>query len=238
MLLAALAWHSAALRAEYHRRLAAVPEDDYATLRLQGFSEVEVPAASILSVQIVAGPFGVRVHKPSQEFIRLRQQGQRLTVTAEFPKGWVLLQAADETPHVIISCPRLQRLEAGSRYRVADRWESDSTSAGGRISIQNLRQDSLSIRQSRGNDVLLQNSTLGRLRAVSGTSPGSAGMLYIEADNHIEAANLTIGGRNTLHLRCAIPRLRYYFADSTTANFGAGAAHSLRPVPPGRGQPR
>ena len=224
LVLGSLATYNVALRAEYRTGHYKDPLHNYDALGLRNFDTVVVPAAGGLNVKIVAGPFGVHVQKEAAGFVRVVQQGRQLTVALAYPKKekWLGRQEA-----VVISCPRLAALSTAGTYTVAGTPQRSQLAGGGTVLVQGFRQDSLTLRQNRSNQILLEGNTLGWLRAVAGTGPGSGSELQIGRDNRIQAADLTIGNQGRLELNTAIASLRHQFSDSATVTLSGGAARSL-----------
>ncbi|MGY3088921.1 hypothetical protein ACVWYF_001961 [Hymenobacter sp. UYAg731] len=224
LVLGSLATYDAALRAEYRTGHYKDPLHNYDALAFRNFDNVTVPAAGVLNVKIVAGPFGVHVNKEAAEFVHVSQQGARLTVALAYGKEYKWLGRNDA---VVISCPRLAALATEGTYTVAGRPQLDRLQAGGNVRVQGFRQDSLRLQQDRSSEIELKGNTLGWLGATAGTRPGSEPHLDIAADNHIQTADLTIGHQGHLELGTAIPRLRYRFSDSTSVVLTGAAARSL-----------
>lgn len=224
LVLGALATYNVALRAEYRSGNYKDPLHDYQALGLRNFNAVRVPSASLLQVRVTAGPFAVHVSKEAAEYVRVTQQGQQLTVSVSYPEKPEWLGRRDA---VLITCPRLAALTTDGTYTVAGRVPTTEVQGGGGVEISGFRQDSLTLRQRRNNQIRLTGNTLGWLRAEAGTSAGPEPSLEIGADNRIQAAELTIGHRAHLTLATAIPRLRYQFSDSAAVSLTGAAARSL-----------
>lgn len=225
VLLASLAAYNTALRATY---LSGAYKDllrNYTALNFSNFTEVAVPAASGLSVKIMAGPFKVRVHPAAAKFVHLSQQGGRLVVELAFPEeaeslGW------GET--VVISCPRLAALTTDGTYQVGGQPHHDRTATGRLVVVQGFVQDSLALRQDRGSRVELNNNRLGFLRAVVGSTPGSHPVLQLGSGNHLAAASLTLAHQSELVLdNVTIPQLYRAFGDSAKVTLAGAALGSL-----------
>ena len=226
VLLASLTAYNMALRAEYRSGAYLDPLRGYAKLDFKNFDEVAVPAASVLSVKVMAGPFGVHVNPAAREFVRVRQQGGRLVVEAAFPGepgnlGW------GET--VVISCPRLTTLTTGGEYELAGQLHRDKTPVSGRqVLVQGFTQDSLRLRQDLASRVELTGNRLGLLRAVAGPTPGSHAGLTLTENNHVAAASLTIGHQSELTIHDVdIPKVRYQFGDSAQVTLTGRALRGL-----------
>ena len=224
LVLGSLATYDAALRAEYRTGHYKDPLRNYDALAFRNFDEVAVPAAGVLNVKIVAGPFGVHVDKEAAKYVRVSQQGERLSVALAYAEEWKWL---GRTEAVVISCPRLAELVTEGTYTVAGKPQFDKLQAGGTVEIQGFRQDSLRLQLDRSSEIELKGNTLGWLRASTGTRPGSESRLNIASDNRIQAADLTIAHRGHLDLATAIPGLRYQFSDSAAVVLTGAAVRSL-----------
>ncbi|GAA3982427.1 hypothetical protein [Hymenobacter antarcticus] len=224
LLLSTLTAYNVALRAEQRTGNYKDPLHNYTTLALRNFDAVSVPSASGLKVKIVAGPFAVRVSKEAADFVRVTQRGQQLLVSVAYPREPEYLGRQEV---MVISCPRLAALTTDGTYTLAGQTPLGKLQTGGTVLVQGFRQDSLTVRQDRSNQIRLAGNTLGWLRAVVGTSPGSGPELEIESDNRIQAADLTIGHQGHLNLATGIPRLHQQFSDSASVTFSGAAARSL-----------
>ncbi|MDQ2795477.1 MAG: hypothetical protein M3Y12_15930 [Bacteroidota bacterium] len=224
LVLGSLATYDAALRAEYRTGHYKDPLYNYQTLGLRNFDAVRVPSASGLQVKVVAGPFAVRVSKDAADYVRVTQRGQELIVTVAYPQK---VESLGRQQAVVITCPRLAALTVDGTYTVAGQAPATQLQTGGEVEISGFRQDSLTLRQDQSNQIQLVGNTLGWLRASAGARPGSEPGLSIGADNHIQAADLTIGHRGHLDLATAIAHLRYQFSDSAAVVLTGAAARSL-----------
>ena len=224
LLFGSLTAYNMALRHEFGQGTYKDPLHNYTALGFRNFEAVSVPSASGLKVKIVAGPFAVRVNKEAADFVRVSQRGQQLLVTLVYPQEPQYLGRQDA---VVITCPRLGTLTTDGTYTVAGKPPLDKLQTGGTVLVQGFQQDSLTLRQNRSNQIRLEGNTLSWLRAVVGTSPGSGPELQIGSDNHIQAADLTIGHQGRLDLATAIPRLHQQFSDSATVTFSGVAAQGL-----------
>ena len=228
VLLASLTAYNMALRAEYRSGAYLNPLRGFEKLNFKNFTEVEVPAASVLSVKVMAGPFGVHLNPAARKFVKVRQQGSRLVITAALPDplagvGW------GET--VVISCPQLNSLTTGGEYELAGRPHRDKLPVTSRkVLVKGFRQDSLRLRQDLASRVELTGNRLGLLRAVVGPTPGSHASLTLTDNNQVAAARLTILSQSELILnQGAIPTLRYELADSVRLSTTGAGLKSFRP---------
>jgi hypothetical protein len=225
VLLASLTAYNMALRAEYRSGAYKDPLRRYTKLGFKDFTEIDVPAASRMSVKIMAGSFNVWVHPEAEKFVRISQRGGRLVVALAMPEqaqtlGW------GET--VVISCPRLAALTTDGTYEVAGQPQRSPTFSGRTVLVQGFVQDSLALRQDRGSRIELKNNRLGLLRAVAGTTPGSHPILQVNTGNHIAAASLTLAHQSELVLdNVQIAQLRHTFGDSVKVTLTGTALGSV-----------
>ena len=221
LLLVALTAYNIALRAEYRTGKYRDPLANYNRLTTKGFDQIDVPAASSLSVRIAAGPAAVWVRKDVKDVVRVTQTGGRLTVAAAYPgtRQWF-----GPGPAVVIYCPRLRQLRTDAIYSKAGKTHTDKEDNMGQVVVRNFQQDSLLISQNYGTDVHLEGNRLNYLSARAGQAPGSRAELRIKANNRIGAADLTVRHRGVLKLATAIPGLRTHFSDSATVTFSGAAA--------------
>ena len=227
LVLGSLATYDAALHAEYRTGNYKNPLHSYQALGLRNFDAVRVPSVGGLRVKITAGPFAVHISKEAADYVRVTQRGQQLFVTVAYPTKPEPLGRREA---VVISCPRLAALSTAGTYTVAGQAPRGQRQAGGEVVVQSFRQDSLTLQQEQSSQVHLVGNTLGWLRATAGTRPGSEPELNIDADNRIQAADLTVGHRGHLVLATAVPRLRYQLSDSVSVVLTGAAARSLGPA--------
>ena len=213
VLLASLTAYNMALRAEYRKGTYKDPLRDYTTLTFRDFTAVDVPAAALVAVKLVPGPFGVRLNPAAAGYVHVRQQGSRLIVTAAFPQQLAYLGRGAA---VVISCPRLGALSTDGVYEVRNKRQLTKNALRSQVVlVQGFTQDSLTLRQDRGSRIELVGNKLGYLRAEAGRSPGSHALLQLSAGNQVAAADVAVGHQSELVLdNVLIPQLRYQFGDS------------------------
>lgn len=225
VLLTSLTAYNMALRAEYAKGDYKDPLHGYARLDFKDFTEIDLSAAGSARVQVVAGPFGVRLSPRAAELVQVRQQGHRLVVQVDLRKpdqylGW------GQT--LVISCPRLAQLTAGNGYRVAGQPKTGDKFRSSTVQVEGFRQDSLRVRLDQASNVTLAGNKLGYLAAVAGTTPGSTAGLTLAATNYIGAANLDMQHRSELTINnIFIAKPSYRFADSAKATLTGAALGSL-----------
>jgi hypothetical protein len=228
VLLASLTAYNMALRTEYHLGTYKDPLRNFTALDFKGFDEIAVPAASTLTVKIVAGPYAVHLSPEAAEYVHLRQQGRQLTVSASFPSRQEYLS---RRPLLIISCPRLATLRTDAMYQQAGQPQvSKAEALGHSVQVQGFRQDSLSVLADHASQVELAGNKLGLLRAEAGASPGSHTMLHVGPDNHIAAASFRLKAQSELVLEnTAITQLQHQFGDSAKVTLtGAALGNALK----------
>ena len=224
LVLGSLATYNAALRAEYRTGHYRDPLRNYQVLSLRNFDRISLPASGMVNVKIERGPFAVHLNKDAAEYVHVTQQNGQLAVTLDYPKEWKWLGPKDA---LRITCPQLAAVSTTGTYSVAGQPQHDKLRGGAEVAIKGFRQDSLALQLDQSSHVVLTGNLLRQLRATTGQRPGTEPGLTIGADNHIQAADLTIGSRGHLDLDTTIPNLRPHFSDSATVAFSGAAARSL-----------
>ena len=232
LLFGSLGAYTAGLRAEYARGTYKDPLRNYNMLNFSNFNTIDVPAAGVMNVKVESGPFAVYVHNEDSAYVRVSQQGGRLTVALRFPDDKTHLAWREETEAVIIRCPRLDALTASTTYTVAGRpkivWHS-AHGTGGELLVQGFAQDSLRLTQNHTAHVVLAANRLGRLQAVVGATPGSSAELELRADNRLNATSLRVAGRGKLVAHnVALPALRWQLGDSARVELSGRSLMKLR----------
>ncbi|MFC6998180.1 head GIN domain-containing protein [Rufibacter roseus] len=198
---------------------------DYVTFNQKGFSAVEVNGAARLNVRLTQGPHQVRAHKDAQEYLEIRQEGNKLIIDVNH-------KSDREQYHgeVLVSLPELTLLEVSSKYTKAGK-PANTIAARfkyGNVQVTGFSQDSLQLLQDHATSVLLTNLKLDKLTAVAGTTPGSTPELFL-AGNTIQAAHFDIKNKGKLELNnMLIPNLSYEFSDSASANFTGTSLQLLK----------
>lgn len=225
LLLGSLTAYNRDLRAEYARGAYKNPLLSTTALNFKDFTEVDVPAASLLGVRVVAGPYGVRVNKAAEKYVRVTQQGTRLIVALAFPED---VKHMERTEAVTISLPRLRQLTAGGAYSAAGKLLTERRGQGGHVQIDGFRQDSLRVQPDLGARLNLTGNQLGYLRADAGRTPGSHPVLCLDGRNRIGVADLHVQSQGELQLETGgIGQLRTAFGDSARATLSGAGLRSL-----------
>lgn len=221
LLLGSLTAYNMGLRAEYRTGAYKNPNYNTTALNFKDFTEIDLQAANVVGLKVVAGPYGVRLNKNAGKYVKVTQQGQRLTVAVVFPEG---RESVGGRQALTISLPQLARLTATSTYLLNSKPVTDKHPVGLSVRIEGFRQDSLRVQQDHGTQVELARNQLGFLRAEAGRTPGSHPQLRIEGSNRIGGAFLSVQNQGHLQLEAGgITNLRTQFGDSAVANLtGAG----------------
>jgi hypothetical protein len=225
LLLGSLSAYNMGLRAEYASSAYKDPLRNTTTLNFKDFSEVDVQGASLMNVKVVAGPYNLRVDKKAAQYVKVSQQGARLTIALVFPKDREWLGGGEV---LTITCPQLKKLTAGAEYSAAGKAQKDRNRGRGNVRIQGFRQDSLLVQHDYSTQVELSDNQLAYLRAETGRRPGSTSVLHIEKSNRIQAADLTVQAKSELKLEAGgIDQLSTQFGDSATATLAGAGLGSL-----------
>jgi hypothetical protein len=221
LLLGSLTAYNMGLRAEFRKGAYKDPNRNTVALNFKDFTEIDLQAANVVGLKVVAGPYSVRLNKDAGKYVKVTQQGPRLTIAVVFPDG---RQSVGGRQAMTISLPQLARLSATGTYLMNGKPVTDKHPVGLSVRIEGFRQDSLNVQQDHGTQVELARNQLGFLRAEAGHSPGSHPQLRIENSNRIGAAYLSVQNEGQLQLDAGgIANLRTQFGDSVKATLtGAG----------------
>ena len=193
-----------------------MPYKNYVTLPWKNFDIVEVNSSTSANVKFVQGPFSVKIDGYALEYTTIRQQGNRLQITAAFENKHLW----DPHPYLIlISCPKLTKVYTSATYYADKHWVTDSVAREDRymrkVLIDGFKQDSLSVEQDYGSSVILSNNSIRSIHAAIGKSEGSSSRILLEQSNQFDNASLDIGHRSKLELEnCIIHHLDYHLSDN------------------------
>ncbi|GAB3291507.1 hypothetical protein ACFQT0_10860 [Hymenobacter humi] len=222
LLLGSLTAYNAALSSEYRLGAYKNPLHNYTLLPQRDFSTVHLPAAGMMQVRVEAGPFGVYVNKRAADYVRVSQQGAQLTVALNFPKEKEYLGPGDA---VLIRCPRLTDLTAGSTYTLAGRTiRPRRLTYSSTTTLQGFAQDSLRLVQDDAAQVALAHNRLGNLQAVVGQNPGSTAQLEVNPTNVLRSASIRVDKQGRfVGENVALPAVRWQLGDSARVELSGAA---------------
>ena len=216
------------LKAAYMSGDYKIPYKSYVTLPWKNFDIVEVNSSTTANVQFVQGPFSVKIDDRALEYTTLRQEGNRLQISAGFENNhfW------NPNPYVLlISCPRLTKVYANATYYAGNHPVTDTIVREAwnmrRISIDGFKQDSLCVEQDYGSTVILSNNIIRSVHATIGKSERSGSHIILDESNQFDNASLDIGHRSKLELEnCIIHHLTYHLSNNAKL-IVSGSAHDV-----------
>jgi Putative auto-transporter adhesin, head GIN domain len=206
------------------------PYKDFVTLKFKDFDVVDVNSSTAANVKFVQGPFSVRIDTNAMEYVRFKQQSNRLQINAVFENNYLY----NNHPFlIIISCPKLSQVNANATYSannkqiidtiVKDDWNMKQ------VLIEGFKQDSLSIRQDYGSTVVLANNNIRLVKATVGKSPGSGSKIIVLKGNQFQDVNFDILNKSRFLLNDAvIHNLSYNLADSAKLVLSGAAKKFLK----------
>jgi len=215
------------MKAEYETGHYKDPYFEFVAKGFTGFTSVEVNGASKVSVKVVQGDYQVKVNGKTQEYLQFEQQGNKLVVHLNKKDDNMKLYG-DHT--VLISCPTLTSLTTSGQYTYKGKPETDLAYEyiGNKVRVHGFKLDSLQITQNHATKVELEESTIGKLSAVVGVTPGSTSLLTIDGSNKIQAATLNVNTVSGLNLHnVLIPSVAYQFSDSAKVYLTGAALTNL-----------
>lgn len=218
------------IRSEYVSGSYKNPYKDFATLKFKDFDKVDISSSTIANVKFVQGPFSVKVDTNALEYVRIKQEGNRLQINAAFESNYLY------NPHpyiVFISCPELSEVNTNAIYTAGSKQVIDTTLREGWSMRQNLiegfKQDSLSIRQTYGSSIIISGNQIRALKAIVGSDAGSESKITILKNNRLQNATLDILNRSKFLLDGkSIQNLNYHLADSAKLILTGAAQNILK----------
>jgi len=201
---------------------------DFTSLNFKDFDSVDVISSTAANVKFIQGPFKVIIDDDALEFVKIKQQGKRLQITARFEYDYHNTRSSYV---LVISCPRLVQLNTSAEYTANGKQVIDTAVKEEwrmrRVLIDGFKEDSLSIHQDYASTVVLANNTIKSTFAVTGASPGSGSKLIVLKNNKFGNANIDILNKSSFLLNnAAIQNLSYHLADSARMTVN-GAAQNL-----------
>ncbi len=203
---------------------------NFSSLPYKNFNSVTINPSNIINVKLVQGPFKVMVNNVIKDNLTFKQINNTLQVDL----NWEYTRFnTGETYMVVISCPRLVSVHASAVSTLNKQNLIDTLAGEGwayhQILIDGFKQDSLSVSQEWGSQVLLANNSLIHLSAVTSINELSGSKLTVLKSNVIQQANLDVRNKGKLVLYQAnIPGLNYRLADSALLIMNGAAIKSLK----------
>lgn len=202
---------------------------NFVKLDYAGFNSVELNSATAVNILLAKGPFKVMVDPTATDFIKIRLDGKKLVISAEFENHFRSL-ASDYA--VFISCPDLSLFSANAYYTVGSNKITDTTALN--LSwrptvISGFTNDSLTIIQSNASNVLIKTCRINTLRAIVGISNNSGSDLTIGTDNFFKQTDFDIRNKGTLVLKNPVGVTpNYHLADSAQVIVNSASQHILK----------
>jgi hypothetical protein len=201
----------------------------YTELKLENFDTFDINAAHIANVKFIQGPYRVLIEPNALDYVKVKQKGNHLQID-------VNLSAArynNRNPYLLlISCPHIKEVTANAyiiskNLKVIDTVVNEGWN-GREVLISGFKQDSLTIRQDYGSNVVLADNHIRSLNAIVGQSPLSVSRIAILKSNHFENVNLQVMNKSKLVLKDAlITHLKYQLSDSAELIMNGAAKHAF-----------
>jgi hypothetical protein len=230
LILASLFVYDLLIQSSYRSGAYKDPFRNYVTLPFKNFDAVDINSSTAANVKFVQGPFRVRIDSNTLEYVRVKQQNNRLQIDASFKDGY---QYNPNPYTLVISCPKLTEVKANAMYmarkkQVVDTIIHESWNMR-KVVIDGFKQDSLSITQDYGSTVVLSNNNIRSVKAIIGKSKGSGSKIIFLKGNHFQNAILEIGNKSQLIFNNGfIHNLNYHLADSATVILTGAALNILK----------
>jgi hypothetical protein len=230
VLLGALIGYDYMLKAEYQSGKYKDPYDGFTTLKFKDFDILDLYSSTVANVRFVQGPFSVRIDPSALKYIKLKQDGRHLLITANFENQY---ESNRNSYLLVISCPKLEEVNVNATYGTYQKTITDTIVREEwhmkEILIDGFKQDSLNISQDYGSTVVLANNAIKSVKAVIGKSKDSGSKIVIRKNNQFQDATFDIGNKSTLILEKAdIHSLNYQLADSAKLILSGAARDFLK----------
>jgi hypothetical protein len=230
LILASLFVYDLLLQSSYRSGAYKDPYRNYVTLPFKNFDAVDLNSSTAANVKFVQGPFKVRIDSIALEYVRVKQQNNRLLIDASFKDSY---QYNPNPYTLVISCPKLTEVKANATYlahkkQVTDTIVHESWNMR-KVLIDGFKQDSLSINQDYGSTVVLSNNNIRSVKAIIGKSKESGSKIIFLKGNHFQDATLEIGNKSQLIYNDGfIHNLNYHLADSAKVVLTGAALNNLK----------
>jgi hypothetical protein len=217
------------IKKTYFKGLYKIPYQGFANLDYKNFDQVDLLSSTAVNAKFIQGPFSVRIDPDAREYTRIRQQGSRLIIEANF-KGSYLGNPNAYT--LIISCPQLAAVTAGATYLTNNRAFTDTTVRADwkmrQVMIESFQQDSIHIQQDYGSTLILENNHIKSVNAEIGKSARSASHILVGNGNVFDNFFLSAGGSSKFYLaNSVLKNIIYQQGDSAVLELTGAARHLL-----------
>jgi len=233
-----------ALKAEYHKGTYKSPYNLLEKIPINGFSEIQLNAANMMTVEIKQGPFAVYVARQNEDSVQLKKIGTRLVVDLNMnEKPDMIADYNTDGPRkkyvseyrlnrLIIVCPNISLLKTDDAFLIKgqkqDKYEYSDEPDGFNtkpITLTMFKLDSLVVEAKGRGEISLSGNVIKALK----TDIGRRATLIINSGNYIENIDLKAetGSQVILHDlsfrfapsvnsagRQTSPHIKYDIADS------------------------
>jgi hypothetical protein len=226
--IASIIFYDFSLKAEYESGSYKIPFRNFQDLSFKDFDILDINSSTAANAKFVQGPFSVRIAKDAMDFVRVKQNGRRLQINADFSGDYLF------NPNqylLVISCPKLVEVNTDATYRSNGRPVTDSAVRIDwrmrQVLIDGFTQDSLTIGQDYASTVVFANNHIRSVHAVIGRRVGSGSNMIIEKTNQFQHAFIDIGQKSKLFLESAQIDDFKYQLDSSAQLIVIGKAKNL-----------
>ncbi|MBS1528583.1 MAG: hypothetical protein JST19_23255, partial [Bacteroidetes bacterium] len=117
LLIGCLVIYDFGLKAEYEKLDYTNPYYNYEKLDYRNFDVVELNSSTAVNIMLVQGAFKVLASSRVTDYLDIRQQKNRLIITAKFPNQY---RGEADQYILYISCPHLAAFKADAWYMAGD----------------------------------------------------------------------------------------------------------------------
>ncbi len=185
------------LKGEYHNRY-----NGFVPLSYKNFKSIRLNSATAINVMLVRGPFKVLAAPETMEFLRISQQGNNLTIDANFKYNY---QGGRSDYLLYVSCPQLSDFHSDTRYIAGDNVVTDTLASEDFLwrptVIRGFSGDSLNITTDHASNIVLEDNHFTKINAQVGVSKGSASDLTIGLGNQFTVNHFNILNKSRLWIK-------------------------------------
>jgi len=226
-----LAYYDFGLKAQYKKGDYTNPYREFVKLHNRNFDVIELNSSTAVNIMLVQGPFKILASPYVSDYLRIRQEGNKLIIDAKFPNNY----RGEYSPYIVyVSCPHLSSLKTDAYYMAGDVKVTDTVvhDLNWRPTIINgFTADSLDIEEKNAANVVLSNNNIKHLHATVGQSNRSGSALTLAQNNRFNSTDIAILNRSRLWIKGTdVTNINYHLADSASLMInGAAAKHLLNP---------
>ena len=185
------------------------------TTAFNGFTTIDNRAANLISIQIEKGNEpGVWVKSNWKDRFNIHRNGNTLVIDVE-NKESTRVSSYDNS--ITVVCPSVDSINT---VPYLSKSGMNALHSRGTTIVAGFTLDKLSLKISKGVDLILERSKIANLQALVGDAMSDNAKLTISSSNQIDNATINVPGKNHLEIEnSVIAKRNFTIADSATVAF-------------------